>query len=234
MNISKATGGIAPGLTAYFLGIGGTEPYVYSVFSGVGSIDSSSGLYTAPSTTGVAVIRATDDDGAHADASIIVGTPLELFCEILRNRMGLADDQCYMWDQKIKIPSDSRLYIAVSEDSCKSYSNNTRIDASGNEVNYTNMQSTLGVDIFSRSGSARDRKEEVVLALNSIYSQQQQERNSFYIAKVPANFVNISESEGSAILYRFNIAVNIQYVVAKSAAGSYYDTFEEPDIVADP
>lgn len=89
------------------------------------------------------------------------------------------------------------------------------------------MLATLDIDIISRGPEARDRKEEIILALNSIYAQSQQEGNSFYIGKLPpsARFVNLSNIDGAAIPYRFRISVNLQYAFVKSKAIDYFDTF---------
>lgn len=60
--------------TRQFTGGSGTAPYTYSKQSGIGSIDAA-GLYTAPNSTGVAVLRVTDSLAATFDNSIKV-TPL--------------------------------------------------------------------------------------------------------------------------------------------------------------
>lgn len=53
---------------------GGISPYSYSVVSGIGSIDGSTGQYVAPSTTGSAVVRVTDQNGDTADSTITISS----------------------------------------------------------------------------------------------------------------------------------------------------------------
>ena len=163
----------------------------------------------------------------------MVGTPLQLLAEVIRNQMSLTDDQVYLWDQKINIPTDSRLYVAVSSSTPKPFGNSSVINSAGMELQSANFQALVGIDILSRSNEALLRKEEVILALGSIYSQQQQQINSFYIAKQSVGFVNISEIDGQAIPYRYNILISIQYMVQQSRAGSYFDNFATPQVVVE-
>lgn len=231
---------MATNLTLPFEAINGTPPYVYSVVPGGagGSINPSTGIYTSPDTTGADTIMVTDSLAATATADITIGSALQLFCDVIKQGMGLDDDQIWLWDQKVKIPNDYRLYIAVETLSCRPFGNTPKFR--GNEVDQlkdvqsANFQATLSVDIFSRDTSARDRKEEVILALNSNYSQSQQELNSFRIFTISGRFVTLNEVDGAAIPYRFNISVNIQYFVYKTISIPFFDTFNEPQNNVDP
>lgn len=237
--LTQSVTAIIPGLYASFLGVGGISPYAYSVLPGGagGSIDSSTGAYTAPSQMGSSpltlfdTIQVTDNVGAIATSKILIGNPLLLFCDILQSELGLEQGRVYLWDQKIMQPSDAGLYVAVSAPFCKPFGNTNR--PNGTAFGFTadqsvNMLATLDVDIISRDSSARDRKEEVVLAFNSQYAQSQQEINSFYIGKLPpgTRFTNLSMVDGAAIPYRYRISVNLQYLFKKSKATPYFDTFQ--------
>lgn len=233
------TQALVPGLFTYFSGVGGISPYSYLVLPrGIGgSINASTGLYTAPQAYGTDKIQITDSTGAMAYASIMVGSPLQLVCEILQKEIGLEEGQVFLWDQKINIPTDSKLYIAVGVLSCKPFSNNLRprsVTGSLQADQYASFLATLSIDLLSRSQQANDLKEQVILALNSIYSQSQQEINSFYIAKISTGFANLSQEDGAAIPYRYNISVNMQYCATKIKAVPYYDDFEQPSVATEP
>lgn len=245
--LTQSKTALSPNLTASFLAVSGSSPYVYSVRPGGagGIINSSSGVYTAPATVSsdpkklYDTIQVKDSLGAIATAQILVGTPLLLFCEIIQQEMDLEPGRVWLWDQKIFQFTDSDLYIAVSVPSCKPFGNNTGIDGSGSgleSVQTINMLATLDIDAISRGPAARDRKEEIVLAFNSIYAQSQQEMNSFYIGKLPpgSRFLNLSEVDGAAIPYRYRISVNMQYTVSKIKPIQYYDTFSDAELVVDP
>ncbi len=240
--LSQSKTALGVGLTASFLASGGTDPYVFSVRpnGAGGSIDATSGLYTAPVIVNGGsflapkqmydIIDVTDDLGVITTSSILVGTPLILFCDVIQREMGLANGRVYLWDQKIPEPSDAGLFIAVSVLTCKPFSNTNKYDGSGSSllsIQSINMYANMQIDIISRNAEARDRKEEVIMALNSDYAQSQQENNSFYIGKLPpgSQFVNLSNPDGGAIPYRYNIAVALQYFVRKTQAVPYYNDF---------
>lgn len=226
---------MATNLTQYFAGTGGTAPYTYAVIpGGAGGGIATDGLYTSPNDTGVDTIQVTDAVNATAEATVLIGTPLELFCDVIQNQMQLSQGQVWLWDQKINIPTDSRLYIAISMLTCKPFSNINQLDSEGNAVQVVNMGADLDVNILSRGPEARDRKEEVILALNSIYSQSQQEVNSFYIGKISTGFHNLSEIDGAAIPYRYVISVRLQYFVQKTTGVPYFSEFTTPSIVTNP
>lgn len=234
MNVIQTLTALGPSVPASFLGVGGDEPYYYEVLPGGagGSINSSTGMYTgpamAPSNAAQAydTIRVTDYAGETAEARVLVGDPLLLFCEILCRSMEIPLSRVRLWDQKIFQPTDEELYIAVSNPHCKPFSNIIRPSANGEGTEaFVNTCDTLDVDLISRGPSARTRKMEAVLALNSSYSNSQQQCNSFSIAKVPPRLLNLSQLDGAAIPYRYKITTSIQYAFQVNKAVDYFDDF---------
>lgn len=240
LSLTQVATACSPNLSVSFLAIGGTSPYVYSVRpSGSGGIiDPVTGVYTAPAQVAVDplmtsdVIQVRDSLGAIATASILVGTPVMLFCDILQNQLGLDANHVFLWDQKIFKPVDFGLYIVVSVPLCKPFGNNKTYSSSGNSDplisnQYINMMATVDMDIISRGPAARDQKEQVVMALQSDYSERQQEANSFQISKLPvgSHFVNISEIDGAAIPYRYKISLGMQYTTLRTMQVPYFDVF---------
>lgn len=242
--LTQSLSAVAANITSSFLGVGGTPAYTYSVIPGGagGTINASTGVYTAPIVASsdpkfaYDTIRVTDSLAATATAQILVGTPLILFCDILRHEMGLAADQVYLWDQKIFELTDSRPFIAVSVPICKPFGNISSFtsEVSGlNQNQAVNMMAQVDIDIISRGPAARDRKEEIILALNSVYAEQQMEANSFYIGRISKHFINLSYVDGAAIPYRYKISCQMQYLFNKVQAAQYFDTFSEVEIVED-
>lgn len=76
--ISPATYTLAVNNTHTFSASGGEAPYTFSLQSGTGTVNSTSGLYTAPATAGSAVVRVTDNNGQTADATITVNPALAI------------------------------------------------------------------------------------------------------------------------------------------------------------
>lgn len=64
--------------TVGFAASGGEPAYVFSITSGIGTIDTLSGLYTAPATVGAATVTVQDAAGDSANASVTVVEPSEL------------------------------------------------------------------------------------------------------------------------------------------------------------
>lgn len=232
-------------LQTSFQASGGTPPYVYSVVpaGAGGSIDPSTGVYTSSANINKSgqydTVVATDSLAATAQLRILNANALMLVCDIIQKFMGLTQNQVYLYNQKIMIPTDERLYIAVGVLSCKPFANNTKYDSlvpGLTEVQSTNFLANLSIDILSRDLSALNRKEEVIMALQSSYAEQQQELNSFYIANVSNGFNNLSQDDGAAIPNRFNISANIQYFVSKSTPVDFFDDFDDPafTVVTEP
>lgn len=78
LSISPSSKVLAVNNTFTFAGVGGTTPYSYSVVSGTGSVNASSGLYTAPGSSGDAVVRVTDALGATANANVTINPALTI------------------------------------------------------------------------------------------------------------------------------------------------------------
>jgi alpha-tubulin suppressor-like RCC1 family protein len=70
MNPAAVT--VVANTTYSFSGLNGSAPYTYSMVSGGGSINATTGLYTAPATAGTAVVRVTDSTSATADANVTI------------------------------------------------------------------------------------------------------------------------------------------------------------------
>jgi hypothetical protein len=236
---------ISNGLTASFSATGGTAPYTYAIVNSInsagGAINSLTGVYTAPAAYNsdpkycFDTIKVIDANLEETTSQILIGNHLILFCDILRKGMRLSNGRVYLWDQKIFSPTDNDLFIAVSVLNSKPFGNTISYDyVTNNTVQSINMLDILSIDIISRGPAARDRKFEILMAINNQYSEQQQEYNSFRIGLLPAGsqFVNLSEVDGAAIPYRFRINLNIQYVSKIISQFDYYDDFLPVEIVS--
>lgn len=241
LSLTQTATAVGTNCPASFLGINGSPPLVYSVVPGGagGTINATTGRYVAPAVSNSEpparlydTVKVVDSLAAVATAQILVGTPLLLFCEIIQTYMGLPNGRVYLWDQKIMQPTDNSLYVAVAVASCKPFGNSNRTATSGLASNqYVSMSALVDIDIISRGPAARDRKEEVILALQSNYARQQQDANSFYIGKLPTSFLNLSNVDGAAIPYRFKISVNMQYAFVKNPNTPYFDAFSVEEVI---
>lgn len=236
MNILFNSDALGFGIKSSFKGTGGTAPYAYSVVpGGVGGQIDSNGLYTAGNKVGKDTIKVSDDDGKVAYKEVFVGTAQHLLCDIIQKELGLAQGRVYIFDQKLFMPTDEGLFVAVSVLSCKPFGNQNKYNgALDTQEQSANFYASMQLDIISRGTDALFRKEEVVMALKSDYAERQQELNNFLIGSLPSAFTNLSQIDGSAIPYRFSITLGLQYQVRKISPTSYFDEFEDVQIETDP
>lgn len=68
--ISPSSTTVSSNGTVQFSASGGVPPYTFSIISGVGTINASSGLYTAPAVPGTTYILVTDNQGSTARATV--------------------------------------------------------------------------------------------------------------------------------------------------------------------
>lgn len=153
---------------------------------------------------------------------------LKFLCKIIQTQMALSNDQVWIYDQKRNIPVTSNLWVVVRFLTGRVFGNNSIVDPlTGLETQSSYMNGVFAIDIFSKDISALARKEEIVMALVSQFSQRQQELYAFKIARTPIAFTDLSAVEGPAIPYRFSINVQVQYVTKLQRSVDYYDHFSE-------
>lgn len=233
MNIRANTYSLAANCKTAVAAFDGAPPYTYSVVSGPGTV-SPGGLLTAGNVEGEIIVKAVDSLGEEATVSVWVRNVYGLVAEIIRRELGLAADQVWIYNSRVKPKTDNRLYVVVGIERSEFIGGAPRIEGNMVEKGGLAMYDLLSIDVQSSSFSQAMRKNEVILALGSLYSQRQQETNSFYLAPTPSSIVNLSEVDGTLIPYHFNLSVAIQYGVRKNGVADYYETAPNPGIIVDP
>jgi hypothetical protein len=238
LSLTQNITAVSANAPASFQGVGGSTPYTYSVLPGIntagGTINSSSGFYTAPALaytnplTAYDTIVCTDYLGNQASARILVGTPLLLFCDIIQTQLNLPNGRVYIWNQKIFEPTDNDIFIVLSVASEKIISNSNDIvstDTGVIQIQTVNSAALVDVDIKSRGGNAIDRKDEIIMSVYSVYAQQQMAANSFSILRNSHNWVDLSSLDGSAIPYRYRATFTLFSMTTKTTPVQYFSTF---------
>jgi hypothetical protein len=100
------------------------------------------------------------------------------------------------------------------------------------EVNEVQLAEQIQIDVMSRDNSAIMRSFEVVAALNSFYSKQQQELYSFKISRLPHSMINTSAAEGPAQYNRYTLTFTVfswyrteSVIMPAPGYGPYFDDF---------
>lgn len=242
MNILANSTIICPFGKTPFQAVNGTGPYAYSVQpGGAGGTISSTGVYTAPGSIkedprqNIDTIIASDYLGQEATIQVSVLSPMAVMGEVIRRYMDLEVGQVYLYNQKYKIPEDSKLYIAIGVLNSMPFANNTRYASTSgmDEIQSINVRDLVTINIMSRSTDALNRKEEVLMAFNSLFSRNAQDLNSISFAPLATQFVNLVRQEGSAMLYQFSITASLQYFKKKVKPVAYYSEFSSPVVTTD-
>lgn len=153
---------------------------------------------------------------------------LKIILAVLRHELGLEENQCLIYNQKWDIPADSRLYI-TAEYSGQRIIGSVRREISTpqglKEAQSLHSVAAVSLDLISRGRAAREAKDLAIMALNSTYSQQMQERHGFSIARHSAQCANASEAEGPAMIDRYVISFNVAYKTETEKPIDYYGDF---------
>lgn len=156
----------------------------------------------------------------------------QVIVDIIKTKMALPDDQVFIRDQNKLIFPKNSLYIVVGmiDSQVLSVVNTTSPTYDGmEEVIQVVMRENIQIDILSRSTEALYRRAEVLLALRSEYSEQQQEEYQFSIFANPSSFVNTSSAEGGSYINRFTITIACHTMTrsdnALVAPYDYYNDF---------
>lgn len=155
--------------------------------------------------------------------------PILILSNIIESELGLANGRVWIYNQDYKMPEDSGLFVALDYVNSEPYAvNRSSLPIiTGGEQETVKMlaREEYAINILSKDSSARMRKEEVLMALNSTYSEQQQELYEFKIAQIPSGFTNVSELEGAGMLNRFVINIAVLAWYSKTKEIPYFDQF---------
>lgn len=148
---------------------------------------------------------------------------IDLIRDIMVKELELDDERVNMYNQKFIIPPVDGLFVIIQYKGTPKVlsSRNSFKDEEGvfKEIQDVNTLEDIAISLFSKNLEALQRKEEAVMALYSIYSQQVQEENSFKIFRNP-KLADLSFLEGAAILNRADIDIQVLawYQKVKEAA----------------
>jgi len=169
--------------------------------------------------------------------------PILVLADIIKTELELEDtvdlkgntiSPVLIYNQKYDIPTLKGLYIVLLYMGNKAIGNNNYVEDTEGGMQETQelaMTSLIQIDVMSQNTEARTRKDEVVMALRSIYAQQKMDEYGMRIASIPATWLDASDIEGTAILNRFVMTLTIFSISRKiKVLDSYYTEFKPVEV----
>lgn len=164
--------------------------------------------------------------------------PIKVIAKVLQTELNLVDGQVMLGLTNWEIPNTPGLYIALFYGPEQVIGNNSinSVDDQGNyiQINDVIMLHTIDIDIMSFDESARTRKEEVLMVLQSYTANQAMESNSMRFASTPGSFISVDDLEPSKQLNRFKLSILVNALHQQTKGVPYYDTIGPVGLVVDP
>lgn len=154
-----------------------------------------------------------------------------ILCDIIATDMSLDASRVVVYDQNFKAPSDPEIYVIVRKNPSRVIGSSRTFDPdTDEEIKSIALNETYDVEITSKNRTAQDRYHEVIMALTSVYSQQQQEEHNIRIFRT-REIQDLSLIEGASALHRYLIPVIIDRVETKRTTITPYESFQTPQEV---
>lgn len=156
-----------------------------------------------------------------------MNSTLDVIKQIIDEQMNMPVGRVFAYNSNVNLPEDSELFIPLYYAERKPIANNSKMvtTAQGVEEHQSiNMVEDVIIALISRDTSARDRVQEVFLALNSYYSKNLQAVNKLHISWIGEAY-DKSFLEATSMLNRFDIRIRVFRSYEKINNIDYYDTF---------
>jgi hypothetical protein len=163
-------------------------------------------------------------------AVFVYREPTKIVADILASEMTLDPKQVIHTNQKWIIPTNG-IFIVVSYLGPSKIICNMNEGADNPASVFTETQTLVAVNmveigIMSFDNSARIRRDEVAMALRSLYAQKQQELYAMNIARNPGPFMDTSFLEATKMVTRYTTTIVTTSVNMKTKpVGDYYLDF---------
>lgn len=152
---------------------------------------------------------------------------LELIKTILDNEMEMPEGRVFAYNAAQDLPKDKNLFIVLSYTEKQTTSNNIKYVATDTGVNAVQSVNTIEevlISLLSVNNEARDRTQEVFMAVNSDFARQLQEKEHFHIQTTGSAY-DASFLEATNRINRFDIKLNVFRGYDKIKSVEYFDKF---------
>ena len=154
-----------------------------------------------------------------------------ILADIIATDMSLDADRVVVYDQNFIPPKDQNIYVIIALQTPRIIGSVNKFDpATNKEIKSTSLSETYNIEITSKNRDAQTRYHEVIMALTSDYSEQQQELNQIKIFRT-GQILDLSFIEASSSLHRYRIPVIINSVKIKETDIIPFEHFQTPQEV---
>ena len=154
-----------------------------------------------------------------------------ILADIIQTGLALPPGRVVIYDSNFVAPSDPEIYVIIRKNPARVISVSRSFDPDTDEdVQSITLNETYDVEISSQNRTAQERFWEIILALTSTYSLQQQEINNIRIYRT-RDIQDLSLIEGASALRRYLIPVIIDRVETKRTAIVPFESYPEPEVV---
>lgn len=156
-----------------------------------------------------------------------MNSTLDVIKKIIDEQLNMPVGRVFAYNSNVDLPQDSELFIPLYYTERKHVANNSKMvpTPTGLEEHQAiNMVEDVIIALISRDTSARDRVQEVFLALNSYYSRNLQAVNKLHISWIGEAY-DKSFLEATSMLNRFDIKIRVFRSYEKINSIDYYDSF---------
>lgn len=157
----------------------------------------------------------------------MANSSLDIIKQILDSEMQMPENRIWAYNANVDIPKDSSLFIILSFGARTPYSNNIKYRETKDgleESQSMNVTEEVTISLLSKNTEARDRTHEVLMALNSTFSQSLQEKNHMHISTI-GNVSDRSFLEATSRINRFDLECRVFRAYSKIKSVDYYDKF---------
>ena len=154
--------------------------------------------------------------------------PVKIIADIISHEMNISPDRIFIYNDGRELPKDDNLYIVLSVMSRPPFgvkSSWKETETGLVEVQTLNVQETIIASAVSKNTDARTRAYEVQMAVNSVFSEKQQELYGCHISMI-APVRDMSFLENTARLNRFDTEITVLAAYQKIKDIDYFNTIQ--------
>ena len=152
---------------------------------------------------------------------------LDILKDIIDKQLNMPEGRVWAYNPEIDIPKDGDLFIVLFLKEQKPISNTVKYRSTQEgmqEYQAVNIKEEITISLVSQNIQARERAQEVILALNSFYSRQKQAENKIHIS-ILGDVYDASFLEGTSMLNRWDVRIRAFKSYDKINSIDYFNKF---------